>query len=344
MRGSFLNVNHLYVITHTDLDGIGSAAAILRIAGRRPGRDSTVAFTEPYELHELLEGLEGYLERGDGLVIADLGLNEDTREPVTRILGGVVARGVRVEWYDHHVWNNGDVEGLRRVGVNIYVDRSTCATGVVVKYAPILWGAGADGFLEELSRAVCSADLWRWDHSLSPKLFRAAGSREAGNEWRLRVLEKFLSGTLWDEEMEAKLQEYVNEELRNVSRILKTVYVGEAGGVRIASAYKDNGPPANSIVGALLIARYKADIAVIVRPNGGVSLRSRRVNVQRIAVKLGGGGHPRAAGAKIEIPLWVRIASMLTPKALTYYVTKRVAEAVKGDLEYIGETTQAYEY
>jgi len=35
---------------------------------------------------------------------------------------------------------------------------------------------------------------------------------------------------------------------------------------------------------------------------------------------------------------------MLTPKALTYYVTKRVAEAVKGDLEYIGEATQAYEY
>ena len=344
-RESFLGgVNHLYVVTHTDLDGVGSAAAILRIAGRRLGRDSTVAFTEPYELHELLESLEGYLERGDALVIADLGLNSDTREPIREVLGKVVARGVRVEWYDHHVWGEDDLEGLRRLGAAVHVDRSTCATGVIVRYAPRVWGVEPDSFLEELSKAVCSADLWRWDHSLSPKLFRAVGSREASREWRLKVIEKFLSGTLWDEEMEKRLEEYVSEELRNVSSILKTVYVAEVGGLRIASAYKENGPPANSIVGALLTARYKADIAVIVRPNGGISLRSGKINVQKIAAKLGGGGHPRAAGAKIEIPLWIKIASMVTPKALPYYATRKVAKALEGNIEHLSETPQTHEY
>ncbi len=337
-------VNHVYVVTHTDLDGVGSAAAFLRIAGRRPGRDSTIAFTEPYELHELLGDLERHIERGDVLAITDLGLNDDTRRPIRDVMEKLTARGVRVEWYDHHVWSEDDIASLRRMGVNIYIDRTTCATGVVVRYAPILWKTAPDSLLEELSKAVCSADLWRWDHSLSPKLFRAVGSREASREWRLKVIEKFLSGILWDEEMERRLEEYVNEELRNMSSILKTVYVREAGGVRIASAYKENGPPANSILGALLLSRYKAEIAVIIRPNGGLSLRSRRVNVQRIAVKLGGGGHVRAAGAKIEIPLWIRIAGMITPRALSYYAAYRVSKALYGNLEYIDDSKQPYNY
>ncbi len=326
------DINHLYAVTHTDLDGIGSAATLLRVYGRRPGRDATVAFTEPYELHEVLRGLGEYVERGDLLAITDLGLNEDTRGPVLDAIKSIVSRGARVEWYDHHVWSEADAASLSRLGVEIYVDRTTCATGVVARYAAGGRGS-ADTFLGELVDAVCSADLWRWTNSLSAKLFRAAGSREAGNEWRVKVLEKFLDGILWDEELERRLEEYVNAELANMREILKTVYTLEAGRARIAVAYKENGPPANSIVGALLTSRYKADIAAIVRPNGVISLRSRKVNVQRIAVKLGGGGHPRAAGAKIRIPLLVRLLGRLTPKIITLYTAIIVARAASNNLE-----------
>lgn len=326
-------LNHVYVVTHTDLDGVGSAAVALRILRRRPGRDSTIIFTEPYELHEVLGSIEGYLEKGDMLIVADLGLNEDTRKPVIEIVRRLTSKGVLVEWYDHHVWDPDDISTLSKLGVRINIDRTTCATGVVAKYMAV----DNDSFLAELVDAVCSADLWRWSNSLSPKLFRAVGSREASNEWRVRVLEKFLDGILWDEELERKLEAYVNEELRNVKEILRTKYIVEEEGLRIAVAYKENGPPANSIIGALLTSRYKADIAVIVRPNGGISLRSRRVNVQRIASRLGGGGHPRAAGAKIPIPLWVRILKPLTPRIITFYVARLIARCVRGNVELLEE-------
>lgn len=334
-------VNHVYVVTHTDLDGIGSAAVYLRMARRRPGREATIAFTEPYELHNLLSDLSKYMESGDLLVVTDLGLNEDTRRPIAEIIADIVGKGVRVEWYDHHVWEEDDIKSLAKLGAAIHVDRSTCATGVVAKYAPAKWRVSLDEFTLELVDAVCSADLWRWNNSLSPKLFRAAGSREASNEWRLKILEKFLEGVIWDDELERKLEDYVNEELKNMTSILATVYVANSKGVKIAVAYKENGPPANSIVGALLLSRFKADIAVIMRPNGGLSLRSRRVNVQRIASKLGGGGHPRAAGARIELPLWVRILRVLTPKVMTYYGALVISRALSDGIEYLAEVNNS---
>ncbi|MEM2421514.1 MAG: DHHA1 domain-containing protein [Acidilobaceae archaeon] len=317
-------MNHLYIITHTDLDGIGSAASILRILGRKRSRDATILYAEPYNIHEILESLLGYFESGDLLVVADLGLNEENKARVFELLESIVDKGVRVEWYDHHVWDPNDITKIMGLGVSIYIDRATCATGVVVRYATRSRGLEPDKFLIELEDVVCSADLWRWSNPLSPKLFRAAGSREERVEWRGKVIDKIVDGKLWDEELEAKLEEYMNQELRNIAKIIDTVYVSEFNNYRIAVALKDEGPPSNSIIGALLIERYKAHIAGIIRPNGGLSLRSRTVNVQKIALRLGGGGHMKAAGAKIKIPIIISILSRINPKILTWYTTRKI--------------------
>ncbi|MDM7274559.1 MAG: DHHA1 domain-containing protein [Thermoprotei archaeon] len=324
-----MEYKHAYIVTHADLDGVGAAAAFLRILGVRPGRGATVVYSEPYNIDETLGALEDYVEGGDLLAVTDLGLNEDVREKVVSIVERLVGKGVRVEWYDHHVWSEDDLNSLKKAGALVFVDKSTCATGVVVRYASSVRGVKPDGFLVELESTVCSADLWRWDNSLSPKLFRAVGSREEAREWRDRVLAKFVEGILWDEELEARLQQYVSEELKNMEKIMETVYVKEAGQLKIVAVYKTEGPPANSIVGALLESRYGAHIAGIIRPNGGLSLRSKTVNVQAIAVKLGGGGHYRAAGARINMPVWVKTLSKIYPKIASWYAAKTVAEAVK---------------
>ncbi|MFN4046406.1 MAG: DHH family phosphoesterase, partial [Acidilobaceae archaeon] len=253
-----MEYKHVYIVTHTDLDGVGAAAAFLRILGVKPGEGATIVYSEPYNIDETLEALEEYVERGDIVAITDLGLNEDVREKTISIVGRLVGKGVRVEWYDHHVWGEDELDSLRKTGALVFIDRSTCATGVVVKYASSIRGAKPDGFLVELESAVCSADLWRWDNSLSPKLFRAVGSREEAREWRDKVIGKLVEGILWDEELEARLQQYVSEELRNMEKIIETVYVKEEGSLKIAVVYKTEGPPSNSIVGALLESRYGA--------------------------------------------------------------------------------------
>lgn len=312
-----------YVITHTDLDGVGAAAAALRILGRKRGEGAVVLYTEPYALHEALEGLRDYLEKRDVVFVTDLGLNEENKREAISAFASV-SRRASVEVYDHHVWDPRDASSLVSAGVKVYIDRSTCATGVVVRHATRARGMEPEPFLMELESAVCSADLWRWDHPLSPKLYRAVGTREEGRAWRDRVLDKFVEGKLWDEELEGKLEEYYSLELRNMQRILSSVYVARAGDISVAAATREEGPPANSIVGAILLARYKAKIAVIARPNGSISLRSKSVDVQRIAASLGGGGHVRAAGARLSLPPYIKLLSLLTPRAMSWYAARQV--------------------
>ncbi|MCX8195604.1 MAG: DHH family phosphoesterase [Acidilobaceae archaeon] len=318
-------MRHVYVVTHTDLDGVGAAAAMLRVLGRKRNDGATVIYSEPYELHEVLSSLAEHVEKGDLVAVTDLGLNEEVKEESVEAVRELTTSAT-VEFYDHHVWGERDIRDLVRAGATLYIDRSTCATGVVVNYAARSRGMEPDDFLRELERAVCSADLWRWDHPLSPKLYRAVGAREERDEWRNRVLDKFVEGRLWDEELERRVESYVDEELRKVKKALETVYVAEKGGVRVAFALKEEGPPANGIIAAVLMARYNAHLAGIIRPNGGLSLRSRKVDVQRIAVKLGGGGHVRAAGARLKVPTLVSLVAHLYPKVLSWYGARRVLQ------------------
>ena len=322
-------MNHLIIITHTDLDGVGSAAAYLRIAGRSPS-ESTIIFAEPYEIHDVLRELVDNVERGDKVALMDLGPNRENYDQVVTYVSSIVRKDVDVEWYDHHIWDDGG-ERLRAVGARMFIDRSTCATGVVVRYASKVYGVEPDKFLLELERAVCAADLWIWDHPMAPKLFRVIGSDKGdqADEWRHKVVEKFFNSKLWDDEMEERLESYINKELKGYEKVLRTLYVRRLGRRSVAAVVKSRGPPANSLIGALLLSRFNADVAVIVRENGAISLRSRSVDVQRIASLLGGGGHPRASGAKLRLPFWVRILYRFYPKALSRYAASKVIGALK---------------
>ncbi len=311
-------MNHLFIVTHTDLDGVGSAAAYVRLAGVEKDY-YTIVFAEPYNLDEALSGLKDYVGSGDRLVLADLGPNKLVFEEVVNLMKHFIDNGVEVEWYDHHIWDPSEEREIKSLGVKLYIDTSTCATGVVVKYFPHE-RRDESGFTERLAKAVCAADLWRWDDPLAPKLFRVAGNRR-DEDWKRRLVDKLSSGILWDDELQAKLEEYVNRELEGMHKALKNLVVrGSRSDCLVAATIKDEGPPSSSFVGALMLSRYGADIAVIARPNGALSLRSRSVNVQVVAKRLGGGGHPRAAGAKISVPLWVRIASIIYRKALSRYI------------------------
>jgi len=85
----------------------------------------------------------------------------------------------------------------------------------------------------------------------------------------------------------------------------------------------------NSFLAAYLIGRYNADIAVLASIDGKLSFRSRSVNVREIALKMGGGGHMYAAGAKIEIPLVTRLLGRISRKAVLGYIINQIIEVVK---------------
>jgi len=321
------------VITHTDLDGIAAAAVYLRLAGAKLGVNAVVHFTEPYKLYKVLKQIDA--SATTRVAIMDLSPNAVDFENIVEKLKELIGHGVIVEWYDHHRWCDEWVSQLKRVGVHLYIDTSTCATGVVAKYAVEELEAQLDEHVKELVAATCAADLWRWDHPLSTKLYRVVDRYKGrkGDVWRRKLVIGFSEGSLWWPELDEALEEYLKLEFNGFTKALRSIIVGSKAGCRFVVVLKHPGPPAASIIGNSLVDRYNADFVVIVRRGGskGLSLRSKAVNVREIAVKLGGGGHPRAAGAPLNMPWWARLLARIYPRYKLVYTAKLI-ERVLGEI------------
>ena len=318
-------------MTHDDLDGEGAAAAYLRILSVDPSQ-ARIEFAEPYDVDRALERVAQLAAPGDVVAIMDIGYNDGATPRALRVIVDLVRRGVAVEWYDHHVWAEEELEAVRAAGARIFVDRSTCGAGVVVHYASKLRGLEPDEYLLRLERAVCAADLWRWDDPLAPKLMRASnsGEDERASRWRRAVIESFYRGELWNAQMEARLASYLEAELAGSSRELRSSYRASSGGCSVVAVVRSLELPSDSILASMAISRTESKVAAIVKRRGlgrvSLSLRSRgQADVQVVAKALGGGGHPRASGASMRVPALVYLLSYLYPRLLARYVASKLA-------------------
>jgi hypothetical protein len=300
-----------YIVTHTDMDGVAAAALYMYLTGE----DAAVIFAEPYNLNRVLYKV--YKRKPRKLILFDLGLNSDSIDFVAGIAELVRGKGGAIQWFDHHVWDSTWVDRLKSLGVELYIDRSTCATGVVARYGKPVRGDIDSKFVEEIVEGVCGADLWRFDHPLSPFFMRLVRRRDS-DEWRLKVLNTLKQGTLWTQEFEEIVLERFIKEVEELSKPL-SYRIFEVNGVKVAVVEKSKDVE-NSILAARVMGLTRADIVVVADRSGKLSLRSRGVNVRNLAAALGGGGHPQAAGAKIDLPLIVRIASLISNTAVLNYV------------------------
>ncbi|AFZ69806.1 putative DHD superfamily phosphohydrolase [Caldisphaera lagunensis DSM 15908] len=323
------NVNKIYIITHNDLDGMGGAASILRILGKKLN-DSVIIFAEPYNVENAIEGIIDSVNKGDYLFLVDIGSNKNNISYVYNYFKEISKKGVEIYWFDHHVWEDKDIQLIKSIGVNVIVDTSTCGTGVAIKYASKIFEKNIDDFLEKLEKAICASDIWKWDDELGAKLFRAtyANGGLNGLEWKFKVIDKFINGIIWDEELEEHLRYYIRKELEGYDRILSTLKT-YGNSCKVSGVFKDTDIPSDSIVGAMILSRSNSDIAVIIKKKGfnlvSLSLRSRdKANVQLIAKSLGGGGHPKASGASMNIPLYVSLISLFDKSFLIKYVIKNI--------------------
>ena len=296
------------------MDGVASASLYTYLVGG----SYEIIFAEPYNLHKVLYKV--YKRRPSKVFLFDLGPNPNYIDFVAGVVELLTSRGAEVQWFDHHVWNSEWVERLSSAGAKLYIDRSTCATGVVAKYVKPCREIDK-GFVEELVAGVCGADLWRFDHRLSPFYLRLV-RRGDTNDWRMKVYNTLSKGVLWTKEFEEVVIERFDEELKELSKNIKTK-VFEVNNIRFAVTLK-NSKVENSFLAARVMGLTNADVAIVVDKSGKLSLRSRGVNVRDLAVALGGGGHPKAAGAKIDIPLKIKILSLFTDDAILTYVSNVV--------------------
>ncbi len=310
------------IVTHTDMDGVGAAGLYIYLQGIKPDK---IIYIEPYMLHRLASKLKKFTKY-DKIVFSDLGLNNSVVSDIVNVLKYLIDRGVSIEWYDHHVWEDSWIARFKEIGVKINIDRSTCATGVVASYAPRMRRDIDQNFVEELVEGVCSGDLFKFDHWRGPWFLRLV-RRHDSIEWRNYVLEKISSGILWCNEFTEKIVERFEEELRGYEKVRDSIIIREVDGFKISTVLQIDGIE-NSFLAAYVMGRYGSDIVAITSRDGKISLRSRGYNVREIAYRLGGGGHPRAAGCKIKIPLMIRIKSLLDTRILSKYVLDIIIDEI----------------
>lgn len=305
-----------YIVTHTDIDGVAAAALYTYLTRE----SSSIVFAEPYNLKKVLYKV--YRKRPKRVVVLDLSPNTDTIDFIVGVAQLLREKGGSVAWFDHHMWEAEWLEQLGKAGVELYVDRTTCATGVVARHVKPSTTVN-QRFVEELVKGVCGADLWSFDHPMSPFFMRLV-RRGDEDSWRLCVYRTLSRGVTWTGEFGERVVKRFDEEVVELSKPIH-VEVLEVNGVRIAVVEKSE-KVENSILAARVMGVAKADVAVVIDKSGKISLRSRGVNIRDLAVALGGGGHAQAAGAKIDVPLSIRIAGVLRSKALVEYVVRVLIE------------------
>lgn len=309
------------IVTHTDIDGVAAASVYLYLLNKPEYR---LFFTEPFLLHRALNKVtSAYYER---VAIIDLGINPVIYNRVLDYISLLRNYNIPISWYDHHVWNKEWIEDLSKMGVEVYVDKSTCATGVVAKYIRPTRTILNEEYIREIVNGVCAGDLWKFDHWLGSYYIRLI-RRKDKDSWRKYVIGVLADGKTWSSEFESKVVEHLEKELQIYSSNMSFVEKHVDGlKIIVTEGCEDL---ENSFLASYIIGRYSADIAVIVSTDGKLSFRSREYDVREIALKLGGGGHVYAAGAKINIPWWIRLLSRVHGKALMVYVAELVARSIR---------------
>jgi len=311
-------MNKVKIFTHTDLDGIAGAALYL-YCNNLEITNTNIVFVEPSQIHRYIDSKD--LRNSDKVVLIDLGINSD----FYNVLINMDLKDIKIEWYDHHIWEKDWIDELNARGIKLFIDTKTCASGVV---ANILCNDNIKAI--EFADIVCDIDLWlfrRWESNFLYRYIEI----EDSDSWRYNALNMFLK-TLRDmdfkwliENSERYVEEYVDKELNELSRLCSKIHRIKINGIDIAIYIKHHRVPGTSIIGNFVLNRCKSDIAVIINEKlKSISFRSNRYDVRDIARRLGGGGHLYASGAPLNINLLQKILFRLSKGLLVRYVASEL--------------------
>ena len=280
----------IHVVSHVDLDGLSSAAIIMRWA-RKMGKEVSHSVAGVRGLYTMVKRAlqEAAGRPGTVLVVADLApRSRGDAEAIASL--AKYAKGV--VWLDHHVWDASARKPLEEKGVIVIHDRRRVTAEIACRLIDC-WSDEVPRKLAEIARAddSCSddpyglADKWRLvlRHLDWAGLRRAAESLSRGELW-----------PSWANEIYEREAEGYYREIREKTSVI----VERFSGVRVAVVTP---PPRASACDVQRLGvtpgPSEADVVVILYPRG-LSIKTwSKLGADCIASKLGGGGHSNVAGA-----------------------------------------------
>ena len=242
--------------------------------------------------------------QGNGLVIfTDLGLNDESITSISDTLSFLISNSWSVLWIDHHPWSESALNLFDKdKALQLVLDKggTKCASELI--YEHLLSG---NNRAKQLASIAHTSDYLLKDQDMPPLPELIVYYRTLPNFYlKLVHLAKRVSdGVLWDTEMQADYNTYVN--LRNVakSNSLKMVRIQKlSGGLKVAivpvSSYIQT-----SLFSEEIFQKTAVDVAFFFNKEGKVSIRRNNpiIECNKIANELiEAGGHKYAAGGKMN--------------------------------------------
>jgi oligoribonuclease NrnB/cAMP/cGMP phosphodiesterase (DHH superfamily) len=250
---------------------------------------------------------------GDLLSITDLGYQAGI-EPWLKRAGNA---GWRVEWRDHHRWEDREAAVVRPLVDLLSLDTTTCATGLVARDL-----AAGDARAAEIARVVCDYDLWRNEDPRGAVLGRILTKPGLRDYIRDRLVE----GVFTDPVIEKEYDGIVAEMERDIRKSIRyTKLYGERYRIAFSPLYGYPSDTASRVREA-----FRSEIEVIVSRNGRFSIRSVPAISHLIARRFGGGGHPHASGGTFPFTLLDKVAFVLFKRNRHFAELVAVAESIAG--------------
>ena len=276
LRGLSLFDGHIVHLTHTDLDAVCCDA----LFKRKYGNVFTI-FSSVQDYSSYLELLAQAEKTANlTLCLSDLGGRTSALEVVARLKN----KGWRIEWRDHHVWDERFFEDIKSVIDYLRVDRELCACEIV--YMDLLDG---DLIAKEIAAIGRDRDFWINNDPRSEVLSTAISDDKSREEIAL----KLSRGAFADAEIEAMYTLQIGRKSEAISKATqKSVLLGRTA-VTTSSGY-------TSDVAARLRDKYHSTTEIILRRNGVFSIRTVAPVSNQIAMLFNGGGHPHAAGGNLS--------------------------------------------
>lgn len=231
------------------------------------------------------------------VIIADLGLNDDTIEACRQIFTEATANGWKLMWVDHHPWSQAALDMARQYCELVHdPSGAKCAADLMAE--KLLPGNELAARLASMAHTM---DFFTKDQYLTPitELIKYYQTLPDFYERLSALARKSAKGVLWDVEMHGDYSKY--SKMRDEARVqvMAAMQVRPVSGIKVA--YVPTSPYLqSSLFSEEVFAATGADLAMFYSTKGKVSIRrsSEKVSCRRVAANLPeGGGHDYAAGA-----------------------------------------------
>lgn len=300
------------VLTDPDADGLG---AVLAIQQEHP--DATFIACGPHSKRlDLEDGIElaiEHLNETDSVYIVDIGV--DSKRDIQQ-LGELNKKIQSIKWFDHHEWDEeikNYVESrvdMLRINTGDHkkpdsgVERS--AAEMVMHYLETVENCEFSETIRDGIHVIGVHDCWRKvtdDEGKDTDEFVDERARDISDFADIAEPEEFISAIeehggdiIDDEDIYNRIEESREKQKQLRDLAIERTETRTVDGVKIALPYGRG--PTNSIADKLRLEE-ECDLIVHIKPSGGIGLRGSEnfEKCEKVAKKLGGGGHDRAAGA-----------------------------------------------